>query len=216
MAGPGHLDLLNAGAGTRDPEQEEGVPSLCRPPFGVAGAEPVLGSQGILSPLVSSRHRAGDCRHRPHRRGHAVLWDPSEKAVRRRAQVSEARVETEAPARDATREPADQEDSRARPGKDIQADQGKTVNRSAFSMDKEETEEMTDSVPAQAQPVQQPSESKKKVRFFSVSLRNGIVVSTPSYPEKQGFSHHLIRAIETVEPRLRLGPVPLREVELRV
>ena len=74
---------------------------------------------------------------------------------------------------------------------------------------------MTRPDPAQAQPVQQPSESRKKVRFFNVSLRNGIVVSTPSYPEKQVFCTNLIRSIETAEPRFRLGPVPLREVELR-
>jgi len=59
---------------------------------------------------------------------------------------------------------------------------------------------MTDSDAAQAQPVQQPSESRKKVRFFNVSLRNGIVVSTPSYPEKQVFCTNLIRSIETANP----------------
>jgi len=42
--------------------------------------------------------------------------------------------------------------------------------------------------------------SRKRVRFFNVSLRNGIVVSTPSYPEKQAFLGHLIRAIETASP----------------
>jgi hypothetical protein len=42
--------------------------------------------------------------------------------------------------------------------------------------------------------------AKKNVRFFNVSLRNGIVVSTPSYPEKQAFVAHLIRAIETANP----------------
>ncbi len=51
-------------------------------------------------------------------------------------------------------------------------------------------------------PNQAPREenAKKRVRFFSVSLRNGIVVSTPSYPEKQAFVAHLIRAIETANP----------------
>jgi hypothetical protein len=41
---------------------------------------------------------------------------------------------------------------------------------------------------------------KKRARFFSVSLRNGIVVSTPSYSEKQVFFTQLIRAIETANP----------------
>jgi hypothetical protein len=40
----------------------------------------------------------------------------------------------------------------------------------------------------------------RKVRFFSVSLRNGIVVSTPSYPDKQAFCAHLIRSIEEANP----------------
>ena len=85
-------------------------------------------------------------------------------------------------------------------GKDIQADQDEEPTEAHVSTAQEETEEMTDSDPAQAQPVQQPSESKKKVRFFNVSLRNGIVVSTPSYPEKQVFCTNLIRAIETANP----------------
>jgi hypothetical protein len=42
--------------------------------------------------------------------------------------------------------------------------------------------------------------ARKKVRFFSVSLRNGIVMSTPAYPEKQAFVAHLIRALETSNP----------------
>ena len=46
----------------------------------------------------------------------------------------------------------------------------------------------------------QPLSDKKRVRFFNVSLRNGIVVSTPSYQEKQVFSTRLIRAIETANP----------------
>ena len=41
---------------------------------------------------------------------------------------------------------------------------------------------------------------KKRVCFFNVSLRNGIVVSTPSYPEKQAFCAHLIRTLETSNP----------------
>jgi hypothetical protein len=48
--------------------------------------------------------------------------------------------------------------------------------------------------------VQKAENSKKRVRFFNVSLRNGIVVSTPSYPEKQAFGAHLIRAVETSNP----------------
>ena len=42
--------------------------------------------------------------------------------------------------------------------------------------------------------------SEKRVRFFNASLRNGIVVSTPSYPEKQAFIGHLIRALESANP----------------
>ena len=41
---------------------------------------------------------------------------------------------------------------------------------------------------------------KRRVRFFNVSLRNGIVVSTPAYQEKQVFCTNLIRAIETANP----------------
>lgn len=41
---------------------------------------------------------------------------------------------------------------------------------------------------------------KKRVRFFSVSLRNGIVVSTPSYREDQAFVGQLIRSIEAANP----------------
>ena len=47
-------------------------------------------------------------------------------------------------------------------------------------------------------PAQKKESAKKRVRFFNVSLRNGIVVSTPSYPEKQAFLAHLIRALEGV------------------
>jgi hypothetical protein len=46
----------------------------------------------------------------------------------------------------------------------------------------------------------QMADPRKKVRFFSVSLRNGIVMSTPSYPEKQSFIAHLIRALEASNP----------------
>src|SRR5271157_3168263 len=42
--------------------------------------------------------------------------------------------------------------------------------------------------------------SKRKLRFFNVSLRNGTVMSTPAYPEKQSFVAHLIRALETSNP----------------
>jgi hypothetical protein len=42
--------------------------------------------------------------------------------------------------------------------------------------------------------------SKKRVRFFNVSLRNGIVVSTPAYAEKQAFLGHVIRALESANP----------------
>ena len=41
---------------------------------------------------------------------------------------------------------------------------------------------------------------KRRVRFFNVSLRNGVVVSTPAYQEKQVFCTQLIRAIETANP----------------
>ena len=70
---------------------------------------------------------------------------------------------------------------------------------------------MTASDPGQGQLGQPSALSKRNVRFFNVSLRNGIVMSTPSYPEKQTFVAHLIRALETSQPRLRLGPVPLRQ-----
>jgi hypothetical protein len=42
--------------------------------------------------------------------------------------------------------------------------------------------------------------SRKRVRFFNVSLRNGMVVSTPSYTEKQAFCAHLIRSLEESNP----------------
>jgi len=42
--------------------------------------------------------------------------------------------------------------------------------------------------------------ARKKVRFFNASLRNGVVMSTPAYPEKQAFVAHLIRSIETSNP----------------
>jgi hypothetical protein len=47
---------------------------------------------------------------------------------------------------------------------------------------------------------QKEKDAKKRVRFFNVSLRNGIVMSTPAYPEKQAFVAHLIRALETSNP----------------
>ena len=60
----------------------------------------------------------------------------------------------------------------------------------------------SDSSQAQSPPEQQPDNNKKnkKVRFFNVSLRNGVVVSTPSYPEKQAFCAQLIRTIEAASP----------------
>jgi len=42
--------------------------------------------------------------------------------------------------------------------------------------------------------------ARKKIRFFSVSLRNGNVMSTPAYAEKQAFVAHLIRALEMSNP----------------
>ena len=59
---------------------------------------------------------------------------------------------------------------------------------------------MTASDPGQDELAQPSALSKKNVRFFNVSLRNGIVMSTPSYPEKQSFVAHLIRALETSNP----------------
>jgi hypothetical protein len=59
---------------------------------------------------------------------------------------------------------------------------------------------MTPSDPDQSHPEQRPAKGKKKIRFFNVSLRNGIVVSTPSYQEKQVFCSQLIRTIETANP----------------
>ena len=47
---------------------------------------------------------------------------------------------------------------------------------------------------------QKKESAKKRVRFFNVSLRNGIVVSTPAYPEKQAFLGHVIRALESSNP----------------
>jgi hypothetical protein len=47
---------------------------------------------------------------------------------------------------------------------------------------------------------QKEKDAKKLVRFFNASLKNGIVVSTPAYQEKQAFVAHLIRAIETSNP----------------
>ena len=54
--------------------------------------------------------------------------------------------------------------------------------------------------PVKRQPVRQAAMEKRSVRFFSASLRNGVVMSTPSYPEKQVFCSHLIRAIEVANP----------------
>jgi len=45
-----------------------------------------------------------------------------------------------------------------------------------------------------------PEEPKSRIRFFNVSLRNGTVVSTPSYPEKQAFCATLIQALEAANP----------------
>ncbi len=42
--------------------------------------------------------------------------------------------------------------------------------------------------------------AKGKVRFFNVSLRNGIVMSTPAYQDRQTFCATLIRSIETSNP----------------
>jgi hypothetical protein len=41
---------------------------------------------------------------------------------------------------------------------------------------------------------------KLRVRFFNVALKNGIVMSTPAYEEKQAFMANLIRAVETSNP----------------
>jgi hypothetical protein len=41
---------------------------------------------------------------------------------------------------------------------------------------------------------------KRNILFFNFCLRNGIVVSTPAYQEKQAFVVHLVRAIETSIP----------------
>jgi hypothetical protein len=46
-----------------------------------------------------------------------------------------------------------------------------------------------------------PSPKKDvRIRFFNVSLKNGTVVSTPSYPEKQTFCAALVRALESANP----------------
>jgi hypothetical protein len=40
----------------------------------------------------------------------------------------------------------------------------------------------------------------RRIRFFNVSLRNGVVASTPSYPEKQAFIGRLIHTLESSNP----------------
>src|ERR1700733_12178697 len=62
-------------------------------------------------------------------------------------------------------------------------------------MSRDLTARMINSVSSQLTRAPQKS-AKKKIRFFNASLRNGIVMSTPSYPEKQAFVAHLIRALE--------------------
>ena len=47
---------------------------------------------------------------------------------------------------------------------------------------------------------EQETKPKWRARFFSASLRNGTVVSTPSYPEKQAFVASLIRELEAANP----------------
>ncbi len=47
---------------------------------------------------------------------------------------------------------------------------------------------------------QQKGGKETRVLFFNVSLKNGIVMSTPAYPEKQAFIATLIRSIETLKP----------------
>jgi hypothetical protein len=40
----------------------------------------------------------------------------------------------------------------------------------------------------------------RRIRFFNVSLRNGVMPSTPSYPEKQAFIGRLIHTLESSNP----------------
>ena len=40
----------------------------------------------------------------------------------------------------------------------------------------------------------------RRIRFFNVSLRNGVPASTPSYPEKQAFTGRLVHALESSNP----------------
>ena len=40
----------------------------------------------------------------------------------------------------------------------------------------------------------------RRIRFFNVSLRNGVMPSTPSYPEKQAFVGRLIHTLESSNP----------------
>ncbi len=55
--------------------------------------------------------------------------------------------------------------------------------------------------PAPAATAEKPEARPKwRIRFFSVSLRNGTVVSTPSYPEEQAFCASLIRELEAANP----------------
>lgn len=54
--------------------------------------------------------------------------------------------------------------------------------------------------PATSAPPESGPKTEMKIRFFNVSLRNGTVVSTPSYPEEQAFVGALVRALEGANP----------------
>ena len=57
-----------------------------------------------------------------------------------------------------------------------------------------------DAAPPSAEETPSEPQPKKKVRYFSASLGNGIVVSTPTYPEKQALVAQLVHALETANP----------------
>ncbi|MDG7006654.1 MAG: hypothetical protein JRN06_00250 [Nitrososphaerota archaeon] len=54
--------------------------------------------------------------------------------------------------------------------------------------------------PTPTPPTKSDPKSKPRIRFFNVSLKNGTVVSTPSYTEKQAFVATLIHVLEAANP----------------
>ena len=54
--------------------------------------------------------------------------------------------------------------------------------------------------PKEAAAPESESKPRPRLRFFNVSLKNGTVVSTPSYPEKQAFVAALVHSLEAANP----------------